>query len=241
MSDTLPVPGHAEDVAAPPAPEDVASMFDLKKKRKKTTKKKAKDDAGDAANDDDAATVDTAAASGSSTDKKDAVDVAVVSTTCAYTYEDMLDRIMNKLHENNPDLADRKKAIIKPPQLMRVGTKKTLWVNFQEICKMMHRNPEHVLQFTLSELGTEGNLDGTQRLIIRGRYVPKYIESLLRKYITEYVTCQMCRSPNTTLTRDNVTRLHFVNCQECESSRSVAVIRSGFHATTRADRRAAKK
>ncbi|ETW02158.1 hypothetical protein H310_05730 [Aphanomyces invadans] len=238
MADNLPVPGHAEEVAAPPAPEDVAAMFDLKKKRKKTTKKKTKDDAGDAANDDDAAAADASAAT--STDKKDSGE-AVASTTCTYTYEEMLDRIMNKLHENNPDLADRKKAIIKPPQLMRVGTKKTLWVNFQEICKMMHRNPDHVLQFTLSELGTDGNLDGTQRLIIRGRYVPKYIESLLRKYITEYVTCQMCRSPNTTLTRDNVTRLHFVNCQECESSRSVAVIRSGFHATTRADRRAAKK
>ncbi|KDO28794.1 hypothetical protein SPRG_20001 [Saprolegnia parasitica CBS 223.65] len=130
---------------------------------------------------------------------------------------------------------------MKPPQLMRVGTKKTLWVNFQEICKMMHRNPEHVLQFTLSELGTEGSIDGSQRLVIRGRYVPKYIESLLRKYITEYVTCQMCRSPNTTLTRDNVSRLHFVHCQECGSSRSVAAIRSGFHAATRADRRAARK
>lgn len=46
-----------------------------------------------------------------------------------------------------------------------------------------------------------------------GKYVPKYIESLLRKYIVEYVTCQMCRSPNTTLTRDAVSRLYFVHCQ----------------------------
>lgn len=46
-----------------------------------------------------------------------------------------------------------------------------------------------------------------------GKYVPKYIESLLRKYIVEYVTCQMCRSPNTTLTRDPVSRLFFVHCQ----------------------------
>lgn len=43
--------------------------------------------------------------------------------------------------------------------------------------------------------------------------MPKYIESLLRKYIVEYVTCQMCRSPNTTLTRDPVSRLFFVHCQ----------------------------
>jgi translation initiation factor 2 subunit 2 len=148
---------------------------------------------------------------------------------------------MSKLHENNPELSDRKRHTMKPPQVMRVGTKKTLWANFQENCQMMHRNPEHVLQFTLAELGTEGSIDGNQRLVIRGRYVPKDIESLLRKYIAEYVTCQMCRIPNTTLTRDSVSRLYFVHCQDCGSSRSVSAIRSGFHAATRADRRAARK
>jgi translation initiation factor 2 subunit 2 len=66
----------------------------------------------------------------------------------------------------------------------------------------------------------------------------QYIESLLRKYIMEYVACQMCRSFNTNLTRDSVSRLFFVGCQDCGSSRSVAQIRAGFHAQTRADRRA---
>ena len=124
---------------------------------------------------------------------------------------------------------------------MRVGTKKTLWVNFQEICAMMSRSAEHVFQFFMAELGTEGSIDGNQRLVIRGKYVPKYIESLLRKYIGEYVTCKMCRSPNTDLTKDSVSRLFFCHCKECGSSRSVAQIKSGYHAATRADRRAAKK
>jgi translation initiation factor 2 subunit 2 len=58
-----------------------------------------------------------------------------------------------------------------PP--LPVGTKKTLWVNFQEICKMMKRNPEHVFQFMMAELGTEGSIDGNARLVIRGKFVPK--------------------------------------------------------------------
>ncbi|OQR95654.1 eukaryotic translation initiation factor 2 subunit beta [Thraustotheca clavata] len=228
MSASLPVPPTG--VSVPAAPEDVNAMFDLTKKKKKSSKKPKKESSK---SEEPVAKEAEAAAP--------AVVAASVEDPASYSYEEMLDRVMNKLHELNPELSNRTKYMMKPPQLMRVGTKKTLWVNFQEICNMMHRNPEHVLQFTLSELGTEGSIDGSQRLVIRGRYVPKYIESLLRKYITEYVTCQMCRSPNTTLTRDNVSRLHFAHCQECGSSRSVSVIRSGFHAATRADRRAARK
>jgi translation initiation factor 2 subunit 2 len=45
----------------------------------------------------------------------------------------------------------------------------------------------------LAELGTEGSLDGNQRLVVKGRYVHRQIESLLKKYIMEYVSCHMCR------------------------------------------------
>lgn len=83
-----------------------------------------------------------------------------------------------------------------------------------------------------------GSIDGQQRLVIKGKFIPKYIEKLLTKYIIEYVTCQMCRSFNTTLTKDSVSRLHFVHCQDCGSSRSVAPIKSGYHMQTKADRRA---
>ena len=130
-----------------------------------------------------------------------------------------------------------------------VGTKKTLWTNFQEICSMMRRSPDHVFQFMMAELGTEGSIDGNQRLVIRGKFVPRYIESLLRKYVGEYVICQMCRSYNTTLKRDQTSRLYFVECVPaeqssekggCGSSRSVATIRAGYHAQTRADRRAVR-
>ena len=77
----------------------------------------------------------------------------------------------------------------------------------------MRRNPDHVFQFMMAELGTEGSIDGSQRLVIKGKFVPQYIESLLKKYIKEYVICQMCKSFNTSLTRDSVSRLHFVHCQ----------------------------
>jgi translation initiation factor 2 subunit 2 len=158
----------------------------------------------------------------------------------AWSYDDLLDRVVEQLHANNPDLIDKTTTRIKPPHLTLMSSKKTLWVNFQEICTMMGRDPNHVYQFFMAELGTEGSIDGNQRLIIRGKYVSKYIESLLRKYIIEYVTCEMCRSARTELVKDPASRLFFCNCLNCGSRRSVAPIRSGYHATSRADRRAAR-
>ena len=196
-------------------------MFDLSKMKKKKKKKKVEATAEDGGG----------AGAGGEGDGRFA----------CYTYKEMLDRVVGILQDKNPELGEKRRHTMKPPQLMRVGTKKTLWVNFQEICNQMSRSAEHVYQFFMAELGTEGSIDGTQRLVIRGKYVPKYIESLLRKYIVNYVTCQMCRSPNTTLTRDSVSRLYFCHCQDCGSSRSVAPIRAGFHAQTRADRRALRK
>ena len=54
------------------------------------------------------------------------------------------------------------KFVMKFPQVVKLQGKRTGWVNFVEICKMMKRLPEHVLQFFLTELGSEGALAGDQ-------------------------------------------------------------------------------
>jgi len=228
----------------PDADAEMAAMLDLSKKKKKKKKKdkSSSDSKSGNVSADISATVDKNFAEQKRLiicSGEDAIPDPY-DRKAEYAYPELLERIMKILHRHNPDLMEKKRRNMKPPQLTRVGTKKTLWVNFQEICTMMQRPPEHVFQFFMAELGTEGSIDGNQRLVIRGKYVPKYIESLLRKYILEYVTCQMCRSPNTELTKDSVSRLHFCKCRDCGSSRSVAAIRSGYHATSRADRRAAR-
>lgn len=156
-----------------------------------------------------------------------------------YTYTDLLERVFKQLRQNNPALSERKRHTLPPPQLVRVGTRRTMWSNFAQTAQIMHRSPEHIMSFVASELGAEASLDASQRLILKGRYMPKQAESLLKKYINEYVMCHMCRNPETTLTRDSVTRLYFIQCENCSSRRSVAPIKSGFHATMRAERRRA--
>jgi len=224
---------------------DVAAMLDLSKKKKKKKKKasssKNKNDASVVSSSGGGKAVDVSEQQQRLADQDAAQEHNDPSDRKAdYTYSELLERVVDLLQTNNPELVDKKRRNIKPPQLTLMSSKKTLWVNFQEICSMMQRSPEHVYQFFMAELGTEGSIDGNQRLVIRGKYVAKYIESLLRKYVVEYVTCEMCRSPNTDLIKDQGSRLHFCNCRDCGSSRSVAPIRSGYHATSRADRRAAR-
>lgn len=48
----------------------------------------------------------------------------------------MLDRVYQMLHEKKPELASRKSKKLKPPHVMRVGTTRTAWVNFKEICDL---------------------------------------------------------------------------------------------------------
>jgi len=63
------------------------------------------------------------------------------------------------------------------------GTKKSVFSNVTDICKRMHRQPDHVIQFLFSELGTTGSVDGAGRLVIKGRFQQKQIENVLRRYI----------------------------------------------------------
>merc|ERR1719231_614989 len=120
--------------------------------------------------------------------------------------------------------------MLKPPTTARVGSKKVGWVNFQEICEMMKRSTDHVIQFVLAEFGTEGSMTPEGQLILKGRYQPKHAESLLRKYIKEFVTCEMCKSANTHLQRDASTRLTTVTCENCNAERTASSIKSGYHA-----------
>ena len=223
---------------------DLAAMLDLssktkkkKKKKKDKTKEGGSSGGGGALSDADLGAQQALLA------EQDSAQEVVDDTfdrKAEYTYDELLGLAVDLLLTNNPALIEKKKRNIKPPQMQMLTSKKTMWVNYQEICSMMQRDPNHVMAFFFAELGTDGNMDGNQRLIIRGKYVPKYIESLLRKYVVEYVTCEMCRSPNTVLEKNSATRLHFLECSDCGSTRSVAQIRSGYHATSRADRRAAR-
>ncbi|OBA16982.1 hypothetical protein HANVADRAFT_54412 [Hanseniaspora valbyensis NRRL Y-1626] len=150
-------------------------------------------------------------------------------------YENLLSRFFKILKQNNPELAGEKSSTkfrIPPPVCQRDG-KKTIFVNIEEICEKLQRSVDHLIQYLYAELGTSGSIDGQKRLIIKGKFLGKQMENVLRRYILEYVTCKTCKSINTELKKEQSNRLFFLVCKSCGSTRSVSSIKTGFQATVK--------
>uniref|UniRef100_A0A8C2QKR1 Eukaryotic translation initiation factor 2 subunit 2 n=1 Tax=Cricetulus griseus TaxID=10029 RepID=A0A8C2QKR1_CRIGR len=134
-----------------------------------------------------------------------------------YSYEELLNRVFNIMREKNPDMVagEKRKFVMKPPQVVRVGTKKT-FVNCTDICKLLHCQPKHLLEFLLADLGTSGSIDGNNQ-----------------RYIKEYVTCYTFRGERDIFVAYSSSQLCFVQCETCHSRCSIASIKTGFQAVHR--------
>jgi len=218
-ADRAPGDAGADDDAALFAPLDPA-----KRKKRRHGPPRQDDDFGDAAAADGAGAGPGSAA---------AAGAAWTGTDRDYAYAELLDRVFGILRANNPELTgEKRRTLLKPPQVAREGTKKTVFTNFADLCRAMNRPTEHVQAFLLAELGTSGNTDAQARLIVKGRFLPKAFEGVLRRYVNEYVLCSSCKSADSLLDRDSSTRVTSLRCQQCGASRTVAAIKAGFVART---------
>lgn len=168
----------------------------LKKKKKKSTKPKAAD-AGDfeaklaeAGIEDPDAEPNTAEETNGDTNTQDGdleagTGIWAHNSNASISYPLLLSRFFTLLNQYNPDIlsSGSKSYKIPPPQCLREGNKKTIFANIADICKRMKRSDEHVTQFLFAELGTSGSVDGSRRLVIKGRFQQKQIENVLRRYI----------------------------------------------------------
>ncbi|KAL1975137.1 hypothetical protein VTN31DRAFT_3529 [Thermomyces dupontii] len=226
-----PKEAEAEDgEEAPPAGDGELDLSAMKKKKKK---KKTDDFEAKLA---EAGITDEGADKGPSAaeqlpegDMEKGTGIWAHDATQPIPYQLLANRFFSLLQSHHPDLlsSGSKSYRIPPPQCLREGNRRTIFANISDICKRMKRSDDHVMQFLFAELGTSGSVDGSRRLVIKGRFQQKQIENVLRRYIVEYVTCKTCRSPDTELNKGE-NRLYFVTCNSCGSRRSVTAIKTGF-------------
>ena len=191
---------------APPADDgDEIQMFSMDTKKKKPKKdKKAKEGKADK----EKKKVDEAAEAASTK-----VSLLKMEGYKEYTYDELLDRAINQIKSKNPGFGQAAKKIEREdPYVVKIGTTKSCWSNFESMCNAIARKPEHLMSFIAAELGAECRLGGESQLIVTGRFQTKVMEKLYKKYIEHYVTCPNCRSPNTTIEKDPSTRLYMMAC-----------------------------
>ena len=61
-----------------------------------------------------------------------------------YTYGQMLNRVVDLLHQNNPDMLEKRKYTMKPPQLMRGTLVLCILKQIARVCAMTARLQECV-------------------------------------------------------------------------------------------------
>ncbi len=76
---------------------------------------------------------------------------------------------------------------------------KTAVVNMRDVAYSLHREPGEVTKFFGCELGAQTNWnEGTERSIVNGSHTDAMLQSLLIKYIEQFVLCPSCHLPEST-------------------------------------------
>lgn len=137
-------------------------------------------------------------------------------------YKQLLERIIDIISEKNPEMLGMEKKFQLPPIQIQKVTNRSAWTNFKEVCDLLKRPLDHACSFFIKELGTEASISGESQLFLKGKYNSTKIETLIAKYVKEYVRCPNCKSFDTVLNKNNNTRLVMLECNFCSTKKAVA-------------------
>jgi translation initiation factor 2 subunit 2 len=137
------------------------------------------------------------------------------------TYDEMLARCYEQHIEESKEA---KRLRLAQPKITLIGSKRTGWSNFVQTASLLHRDISHISSFIEAELGTTLSHAKEGVLLMKGRFRPLQIETILRKYIDNFVKCRTCKSNDTILQKSAITRLTSCKCNVCYSEWTVEAI-----------------
>lgn len=128
------------------------------------------------------------------------------------------DSLLSRGRAGLPEKIEEKKRFEVPKVKRQIEGKKTIIVNFGDICSTIGRDPDAVARYILREMGTAGSrADG--RLTLSGIFSTEELDSAIQKYVDQYVICKVCHLPDTILVREQ--RTEFLKCEACGAKYSV--------------------
>ena len=130
-------------------------------------------------------------------------------------YDEQLDRAL----EQSPDIAESGSRFEVPDPEVRPEGNVTVWENFEAVYDRLARDPEHLVRFMQSELGTSAQIDDRGRARFTGDFKQRRVADALDAYVEAFVTCSECESPDTRLIEEQGTTV--LKCDACGALSSV--------------------
>ena len=130
-------------------------------------------------------------------------------------YEKLLKRIEKNLIKNSK-VADSRFEL--PPVDVMWEGQKTYLRNFVEYPKIMRRDATKVLQYLSKEFAVPAERVGDSAMFI-GKRDPDDFKRLLEIYVSDYVRCLTCQSPDTRIEKEK--RIHFLICEACGAKSTI--------------------
>ena len=124
------------------------------------------------------------------------------------SYEDLLSRAKTLIPE---EISETERLEIPKVKGHIQGTK-TIITNFFQICKILDREPDHVLKFLSKELATKADVKNVS-VLFNNRIPSVKINEKIQKYADIFVICKECKKPDTEIVKEG--RLSFLHCLAC--------------------------
>jgi translation initiation factor 2 subunit 2 len=131
-----------------------------------------------------------------------------------YNYEELLKRACSQM----PEVSLKRERLELPRLSITVVGMRTIISNFREIADVLDRNPQHILKFLTREMATAASYHDS-RAIFQGKFQRESFERLLQRYTESFVTCPVCKRPDTKIVKEK--RLAFLLCKACGARSSI--------------------
>jgi len=128
----------------------------------------------------------------------------------------LLDRAKRELPET---IENHERFVLPELDIIQEG-KITIFRNFIDVTDKLRRDPQHLLQFLLRELGTPGSIEG-RRVVFKAKINPQNINEKIQNYTDTYVICSECGLPDTKMVKED--RTVILECEACGARRSINV------------------
>lgn len=131
-------------------------------------------------------------------------------------YDEMLERGI----EETPDIEGDSKRLQVPEPDVRQEGHATVYENFQQVCRELDRDEDHLMKFLQDELGTSAHIDESNRARLTGEFSARRIADAVDAYTERYVTCSECGLPDTNIEREQGTEI--LQCTACGARSSTS-------------------